>query len=115
VITTVTPFTDEVCVQVVQRTKERLALLRETFTQVENREALAVLALAERALDEAVRDATPNPNDKLTLAEAAAWSGYSKGYLTSLLRVGALQNYGRKRHPRLLRADLPIKGLARAR
>jgi hypothetical protein len=57
-----------------------------------------------------VHECTPNPGDKLTLADAARWSGYSRGYLTAMVRDGQLKNYGRKRNPRFIRAELPRKG-----
>lgn len=101
--------------QVVQYTKARFDQLRSAFQQSSNTEALTALTLAEQVLDEAVRACTPNPNDLLTLTEAAEWTGYSRGHLTALLRTQQLTNHGRRRQPRLRRAELPLKGLARAR
>lgn len=45
----------------------------------------------------------------LTLAEAAALSGYSADHLARRIREGTLPNAGRPNAPRLRRADVPIK------
>jgi hypothetical protein len=46
----------------------------------------------------------------LTLAEAAAASGYSADHLGRLVRAGRLVNIGRAGAPRVRRGDLPRKG-----
>jgi len=48
-------------------------------------------------------------DDVLTLAKAAAISGYSEDHLGRLVKVGTLANYGRKHAPLVRRSDLPRK------
>jgi hypothetical protein len=49
----------------------------------------------------------------ITLAQAAAASGYSADHLSREVREGRLRNVGRKGAPRIRRADLPRKPAAR--
>lgn len=49
----------------------------------------------------------------MTLAQAAATSGYSADHLGREIREGRLRNIGRKGAPRIRRADLPSKLPAR--
>ena len=51
-------------------------------------------------------------NESLTLAEAAAESGYSTRRLRELVSEGSLPNAGRKGAPRIRRGDLPRKAKA---
>ena len=55
-----------------------------------------------------LRDDSP-----MTLAQAAAASGYSADHLGREIREGRLRNVGRKGAPRIRRADLPRKLPAR--
>lgn len=48
----------------------------------------------------------------LTLAQAAAESGYSEGHVARLILEGKIPNAGRKRSPRVRRGDLPRKPTA---
>jgi len=45
----------------------------------------------------------------MTIAQAAARSGYSTDHLSRLIREGKLANYGRKGAPRIRHADLPVR------
>lgn len=45
----------------------------------------------------------------LSLSEAARVTGYSADHFSPLIRVGKLQNYGRKHAPRVRLAELPRK------
>ncbi len=67
-----------------------------------NSARLWMIAELERAL-EVFDDQT------LTLAEAARVSGYSAGYLGSLVKQGKIPNAGRSGAPRVRRAHLPAK------
>ena len=60
-------------------------------------------------LREALRAAA---DESLTLAEAAAESGYSKRRLRELVSQGSVPNAGRKGAPRIRRGDLPRKAQA---
>jgi len=66
------------------------------------RELLADLAAVRR--DEA--------HALLDLPQAAAESGYSEGHIGRLVREGKIPNAGRRRSPRIRRADLPRKPTA---
>lgn len=48
-------------------------------------------------------------DERLTLREAAATSGYSVDHIGRLIRDGTLPNAGRSNAPRIRRGDLPIK------
>lgn len=50
--------------------------------------------------------------EALTVADAAAESGYSESHLRSLLSDGSLENVGRAGAPRVRRLDLPAKARA---
>ena len=47
--------------------------------------------------------------EPLTIAEAAARSGYSEDHIGRLIRKGTLRNVGKERAPRVLAGDLPRK------
>jgi hypothetical protein len=64
------------------------------------------LEAAAEQLDSALR---ADANVHLTIARAAAESGYSADHLERLLRDGRLPNVGRKHAPRVRRVDLPRK------
>lgn len=50
----------------------------------------------------------------LTLGEASAESGYSVDHLQRLVSSGDLPNAGEKGRPRIRRADLPKKAVAKS-
>ncbi len=54
---------------------------------------------------EALRGA--NEDDLLSLADAAATSGYTRDHLSRLIRDGKIPNAGRRGAPRIRRGDLP--------
>ncbi len=67
-------------------------------------------AAAVRACVEELRAALDARGDELlTLAEAAAASGYSKRRLRELAAEGSLPNHGRTGAPRFRRSELPRK------
>ena len=68
--------------------------------------AAKVAELHAYQLREALRAAGDEP---LTLAEAAAESGYSKRRLRELVAEGSVSNAGRRGAPRIRRSDLPRK------
>lgn len=75
--------------------------LRDTFG--DERQARAIewaASLVERALQE-------QADERLTLAEASARSGYSPDHLARLIREGRLPNAGRPHAPRIRAGDLP--------
>ncbi|HVS61812.1 MAG TPA: helix-turn-helix domain-containing protein [Gemmatimonadaceae bacterium] len=47
--------------------------------------------------------------ETLTIAEAAARSGYSQDHIRRLIRNGTIPNVGKRRAPRVLATDLPRK------
>lgn len=51
-------------------------------------------------------------SESLSLADAAAESGYSADHLARLIREGVISNAGRKHAPRIRRRDLPKKSAA---
>lgn len=69
-------------------------------------EAAKVFDECAEVLDAALDAAN---SELLTLRDAAEFSGYSADHLGRLLRTGKLTNFGRRRAPRLRRADLPHK------
>ena len=71
--------------------------------------AAKVAELHAYQLREALRAAG---DESLTLAEAAAESGYSKRRLRELVSKGSVPNAGRKGAPRIRRGDLPRKAKA---
>jgi hypothetical protein len=70
-------------------------------------------ALASEIVAELEGIAEGDGGDELTLAAAAALSGYSTDHLARLVRQGTLPNAGRRGAPRIRRADLPIRPKAR--
>ena len=82
--------------------RERGALLRRHGAT----EAAATLNTVADELEMSLR---AEADDVLTLAAAAAASGFSRDHLTRLLRAGTIRNVGRRHAPRIRRADLPRK------
>ena len=71
--------------------------------------AAKIAELHARQLRDALRAAG---EEALTLAEAAAESGYSKRRLRELVSGGSVANAGRRGAPRIRRRDLPRKAKA---
>lgn len=67
--------------------------------------AKLVQHLSDRLLEAACR----STEEVLTLAEAAAESGYTAAHLGKLIAKREIPNAGKKRSPRLRRSDLPKK------
>ena len=65
-----------------------------------------VWELAATELDHAL---AAGGDEALSLVEAAEESGYSTGYLGSLVRKGKIPNAGRRHAPRIRRSHLPHK------
>src|SRR2546422_9668941 len=83
--------------------RAKAAELRDTFGDDDRARAMEWAAsLVERAL----RD---QADERLTLAQASARSGYSQGHLARLIREGRLPNAGRPHAPRIRAADLPSR------
>jgi hypothetical protein len=81
--------------------RSKAAELRNSFGDEERARAIEWAAsLVERALHE-------QAEERLTLAEASARSGYSQDHLARLIREGRLPNAGRPHAPRIRAADLP--------
>ena len=85
------------------RWRERAADLR-TWAAAEG--AASALERAAAELDEAVREAL---DERLTLEQSSAESGYSKRRLRELVSEGSIPNAGVKGAPRIRRSDLPRK------
>ena len=68
--------------------------------------AATALERAAAELDEAVREAS---EERLTLEQGSAESGYSKRRLRELVSKGSIPNAGVKGAPRIRRSDLPRK------
>lgn len=86
----------------VKRWEEEAALLRRRGAP---RQADALESAAEE-LEDQLRSWTLEP---LTIAKAAAESGYSERRLRELLSEGTLPNAGKAGGPRIHRKDLPAK------
>ncbi len=83
--------------------RSKAAELRNSFGDEERARAIEWAAsLVERALQE-------HADERLTLAEASARSGYSQDHLARLIREGRLPNAGRPHAPRIRAADLPTR------
>ena len=52
-------------------------------------------------------------DERLTLAQASARSGYSQDHLARLIREGRLPNAGRRGSPRIRAGDLPVRPASR--
>lgn len=63
----------------------------------------------EAAADQLAAALCADAEGHLTIARAAAESGYSADHLERLLREGRLPNVGRRHAPRIRRVDLPRK------
>ena len=68
--------------------------------------AAELFRLHPRELEEAVQDAE---EEVLTIAEAAATSGYSLDHIRHQVAEGKIPNLGVKGSPRVRRGDLPLK------
>ncbi len=68
--------------------------------------AAELFRLHARELEEAVQDAE---EEVLTIAEAAATSGYSVDHIRHQVAAGKITNMGVKGAPRVRRGDLPLK------
>jgi hypothetical protein len=64
-------------------------------------------ALLERVAGDIERAKANEQNEALTVEEAAAESHYSRDHIARLVRLGAIENVGRKGAPRIRRGDLP--------
>ena len=78
----------------------------ETAVLLADAKAAHILRLCATELERALQDAGDAP---LTLAEAAAESGYSIEHLRRLVSDAKITNAGRRYAPRIRRADLPKK------
>lgn len=67
-----------------------------------------------RCADELRHAEAQAKGEALTVAEAAAASGYSTSRLYSMLNEGKLTNVGTKNRPRVRAGDLPRKSRARS-
>ena len=89
------------------------AFVRKWSARRDEFQGLGVLANAARICDEVLADfvAVVKTADHavLTLAEAAARSGYSTGHLGRLVRQGKIPNAGGLRSPRIRVGDLPMR------
>ena len=81
----------------------------EKLREYDQESAAKVAELHASQLREALRAAG---DESLTLAEAAAESGYSKRRLREFVHQGSVPNAGRKGAPRIRRGDLPRKAKA---
>ena len=83
---------------------------REEATILEKRyfdpRAAELFRLHARELEEAVQD---NQLEVLTIAEAAATSGFSADHIRHQVAEGKIPNVGRKGSPRVRRGDLAVK------
>ncbi len=66
-------------------------------------------ALIEAMLGEFETERAADASEALTIAQAAAESGYSEEHLRRQVRNGQIPNAGRPNAPRIRRADVPIK------
>jgi hypothetical protein len=66
-------------------------------------------ALCEQFIADLNAVEADSPDESLTLAEAAAESGYSPAHLRRLASRGVIQASGRGRHWRIARRSLPVK------
>ncbi len=89
------------------------AFVRKWSTRRDEFQALGVLANAALICDEVLADfgivIQTADQAVLTLAEAAARSGYSTGHLGRLVRQGKIPNAGQPRSPRVRVVDLPAR------
>jgi hypothetical protein len=92
--------------QLTARWREEAAMFRRYGAE----QQAAACDLHADELENAIRSAA---EERLTLAEAAAASGYSPRRLRELVAAGEIPNAGRKGAPRLRRSDLPRKAAGR--
>jgi|SRR5215207_5393815 len=83
--------------------RSKAAELRDSFGDEARARALEWAALR---VERAIREQAEEP---LTLAQAAARSGYSADHLARLIRDGKLTNVGRRGAPRVHAGDLPTR------
>ena len=79
----------------------------DTFARYSGSQLADVCRRHADELDAAIRSIQ---GEALTLAEAAAESGYSKDRLRHMVADGTVPNAGRKGAPRVLRSEVPSKG-----
>lgn len=87
----------------------RAKWLEEQARMRRRREYVAGAELVDEFLHDFDRVQSSSADESLTLAYAAAESGYSVEHLGRCVRAGAIPNAGRKGAPRILRRDLPRK------
>ena len=87
--------------------RSKAAELRDSFGDEARARAIEwATAQFERALED-------HADEKLTLAQASARSGYSQDHLARLIREGRLPNAGRRGSPRIRAGDLPVRPASR--
>lgn len=89
--------------------REEALVLEERYLDSRTAE---LFRLHARELEVAVRD---SQEEVLTIAEAAATSGYSMDHLRHQIAEEKIPNVGRKGSPRVRRGDLPLKSGPRGR
>ena len=87
--------------------RSKAAELRDSFGDEARARAIEwAAAQFERAVENGA-------DEKLTLAQASARSGYSQDHLARLIREGRLPNAGRRGSPRIRAGDLPVRPASR--
>ena len=81
----------------------KAAELRESFGDEARARAI------EWAAEQFERAVENGADERLTLAQASARSGYSQDHLARLIRDGRLPNAGRRGSPRIRAGDLPVR------
>ena len=85
------------------------ALWRQQAHQYEGDGMTQAARLLLRVSDELTAALVATGGVLVSLNEAARRSGYSAEHIGRLVRLGTLQNYGRKHAPRVRLADLPLR------
>lgn len=67
----------------------------------------------EWAAEQFERAVANGADERLTLAQVSARSGYSQDHLARLIREGRLPNAGRRGSPRIRAGDLPVRPASR--
>ena len=80
---------------------------RETAALLRDHGAIEAAQTTEKLASEVVEAVKRAEDEELTLAEAAAASGYAKRTIRQKIAEGKLENVGRKNAPRIRRGDLP--------
>jgi predicted DNA-binding transcriptional regulator AlpA len=83
--------------------RSKAAELRDSFGDEPRARALE---WAASQMERAIRE---DGDERLTLAEAALRSGYSRDHIARLIRDGRLPNAGRSGSPRIRAGDLPVR------